>query len=76
MNHFNKYRNNVNQVEIARERVLPKGGMDVNGIPPVGRPLTLFWGSHLMSLLFELHHSQPSFFPFLLFLKQVIAGEI
>lgn len=76
MNHFNKYRNNMNQVEIARERVSLEGGMDVNGIPPVRRPLTLWGGCHLMSLLFELHQSQPSFFPFLLFLKQVTAGEI
>lgn len=45
----------MNQVEIARERVLPEGGMEVNGIPPLGRPLTLSGASHLMSLLFELH---------------------
>lgn len=35
-----------------------------------------FGGYHLVRLLFELHQSQPSFFPLLLFLKQVTAGEI
>jgi len=76
VNHLNKYGNNVNQVEIVRERVSPEGGKAVNGISPAGRPLMLFGGCHLVSLLFELHQSQPSFFPFLLFRKQVTAGEI
>lgn len=47
VNHFNKYRNNMNQVEIARERVSPEGGMGGNSIPPAGKPLTLFWGLSL-----------------------------
>lgn len=47
MNRFNKYRNDMNQVEIARERVSPEGGMGGNSIPPAGKPLTLFWGLSL-----------------------------